>query len=259
MLLSNKSGLTPDAPRRRARTLQAVNTLPRSENLRERIYGDLRERLQRCAIQPGERLVDQELAAAYGTSRMPARDALLRLEAEGYLVGTTRGFTVPTLSLQDIRDIYGVRRLLEPAAAADAARHIDAAAAAELGAALAQARAAVRHDDTEQMIQANMAFRQAWLSRVANPRLAATIARFVDHVQTVRLATLSNPPTRKIVADGLVGLHAVLVRRDVAGTRRRMAAFLDAAEKAYFGVREAQLSATNGERGKPRARHVRPR
>lgn len=246
MLIAHKSGLTPAAPARGARSLHAVGALPRSENLRERIYVDLRERLQRCAIQPGERLVDQELALVYGTSRMPARDALLRLVAEGYLVGTTRGFTVPTLSLQDIRDIFGVRRLLEPAAAADAALHVDAAAAAELKAALAQALSAVQRDDTEQMILANMGFRQAWLSRVGNARLASTIARFADHVQTVRLATLSNPPTRQVVMDGLVGLHEVLVRRDAAGTRRRMVAFLAAAEKAYFTVREAQLAATPG-------------
>jgi DNA-binding GntR family transcriptional regulator len=223
-------------------TARAVRSLPRTENLSERIYTDLRGRLQRCAIRPDERLVDLELAAAYGTSRMPAREALLRLVAEGYLTGTTRGFTVPTLTLQDIRDIFGVRRLLEPQAAADAARHIDAAAVAELDSAIAQARRAVARGDTEQMILANMGFRQAWLSRVSNPRLANTIARFVDHVQTVRLGTLSNPPTRQIVMDGLAGLHEVLVRRDAAKTRVRMAAFLAAAENAFFSVRKAELA-----------------
>lgn len=223
-------------------TVHAVRSLPRAENLSERIYTDLRARLQHCAIGPDERLVDLELAAAYGTSRMPAREALLRLVAEGYLVGTTRGFTVPKLALQDIRDIFEVRRLLEPHAAADAARHIDAAAVAELDAALAQARESVAKDDGELMILANMAFRQVWLSRVGNPRLASTIARFVDHVQTVRLATLSNPATRSIVVDGLEGLYEVLVQRSASKTRTRMAAFLAAAEKAFFAVRAAELA-----------------
>ena len=70
---------------------------------------------------------------------------------------------------------------------------------------------------------------------------AGTIERFVDHVQTVRLATLCNPPTRKIVVDGLEGLHEVLVQRSAARTRARMAAFLAAAEKAFFSVRAAEL------------------
>lgn len=224
------------------RTAHVVPALARAENLSERIYTDLRTRLQHCAIGPDERLVDVELAAAYGTSRMPAREALLRLVAEGYLVGTTRGFAVPTLGLRDIRNIFEVRRLLEPHAAADAARHIDAAAVAELDAALAQARTAVATDDGELMIQANMAFRQVWLSRVGNERLAGTIARFVDHVQTVRLATLCNPPTRQIVVDGLEGLYEVLVERSPSKTRTRMAAFLAAAEKAFFSVRQAELA-----------------
>lgn len=239
MLLRNNPG-SPQMPT--FRTAHAVSSLPRAENLSERIYTDLRARLQRCAIGPDERLVDLELAAAYGTSRMPAREALLKLAAEGYLVGTTRGFTVPALGLQDIRDIFEVRRLLEPHAAADAARHIDAAAIAELDAALAQAHASVANDDGELMILANMAFRQVWLSRVGNPRLASTIARFVDHVQTVRLATLCNPPTRKIVVDGLEGLYEVLVARSAPRTRARMAAFLAAAEKAFFSVRAAELA-----------------
>jgi DNA-binding GntR family transcriptional regulator len=235
------------------RTAHAVSSLPRAENLSERIYTDLRERLQRCAIQPDERLVDVELAAAYGTSRMPTREALLRLVAEGYLIGTTRGFAVPKLTLQDIRNIFGVRRLLEPPAAADAAQYIDAAAVAELDAAILQARAAVANDDTEGMILANMAFREVWLSRVSNARLADAnaIARFVDHVQTVRLATLSNPPTRQIVMDGLEGLYEVLVQRDAAKTRGRMAAFLAAAEKAFFSVRKAELIGTLPMRRKP--------
>lgn len=92
-------------------TARSVSSLARADNLSERIYTDLRARLQRCAIRADERLVNVELAAAYGTSRMPAREALIRLVAEGFLVGTTRGFTVPTPSLQDIRDIFGVRRL----------------------------------------------------------------------------------------------------------------------------------------------------
>lgn len=239
MLFRNNPG-SPQMPT--SRTAHVVSSLPRAENLSERIYTDLRARLQHCAIGPDERLVDLELAAAYGTSRMPAREALLKLVAEGYLVGTTRGFTVPTLSLQDIRDIFEVRRLLEPHAAADAARHIDADAITELDAALVQARASVANDDGELMILANMAFRQVWLSRVGNLRLASTIARFVDHVQTVRLATLCNPPTRKIVVDGLEGLYEVLVERSAPKTRSRMAAFLGAAEKAFFSVRAAELA-----------------
>ncbi|MEI7537477.1 MAG: FCD domain-containing protein, partial [Comamonadaceae bacterium] len=125
--------------------------------------------------------------------------------------------------------------------AANAARHMNAAAVAELTAAMHQARAAVAANDAHLMIVANMAFRNAWLSRVANRSLADTIARFVDHVQTIRLSTLRDPVARSVVVEGLEGIFAALVKGDANQTRVRMAAFLAAAERVFFSIRKAEL------------------
>jgi DNA-binding GntR family transcriptional regulator len=220
---------------------EIVSRLSKPDSLSERIYSDLRQRLQRCEIGPDDRLVDTEIAAAYGTSRMPVREALLRLANEGYLVGTTRGFIVPRLTLEDIRDIFEVRKLLEPQAAANAARDLDNATEKALTQAIAEARRAAEADDVERLIAANIRFRAAWLGAVHNARLANTIARFVDHVQTVRLGTLRAPLTRKVVADGLEGLYDAFVRRDPSAAAKRMATFMAAAEEAFFTVRKAEL------------------
>lgn len=218
--------------------------LARAETLSDRIYDELRKRLQHAPLQPEERLVDVEVAAAYGTSRMPARDALLRLVNEGYLVGTSRGFVVPTLSIDDVRDIFEVRRLLEPAAIASVAPNIDAAAKQELTLALKRARQAAADNDDEEMALANMAFRQAWLSRVKNQRLANTIGRFVDHVQTVRLLTLVDKKTRQVVVDGLAKLHAALAKRDAKLAFTLMDQFMADAQAAYFSTHETGSEAS---------------
>lgn len=227
-----------------AQTMAAARAAPRplarAETLGDRIYDELRKRLQHAPLQPEERLVDVEVAAAYGTSRMPARDALLRLVNEGYLVGTSRGFVVPTLSIDDVRDIFEVRRLLEPAAIASVAPNIDTVAKQELTLALKRARQAAANNDDEEMALANMAFRQAWLSRVKNQRLANTIGRFVDHVQTVRLLTLVNRKTRQVVVDGLAKLHAALVKRDAALAFKAMERFMADAQAAYFSTHETE-------------------
>lgn len=215
--------------------------LARRDNLSDRIYDDLRERLQRGEFGPTVRLVDVDVAATYGTSRMPAREALLRLANDGFLDGTTRGFVLPQLSLEDIRDIFEVRRLLEPRAAANAARDLTDEAQHLMTVALEEARAASRSDDVEQLIESNMAFRKAWLDCVRNKRLANTIARFVDHVQTVRLGTLKDAVTRKVVADGLEGLHDAFLRRDPVAAADRMSSFMTAAEQAFFDIRKAEI------------------
>jgi DNA-binding GntR family transcriptional regulator len=217
--------------------------LARPDSFSERIYVDLRHRLQRGEISPDQRLVDVEIAARYGISRMPAREALLRLANEGYLVGTTRGFAIPRLSMDDIRDIFEIRRILEPQAAANAARDMQAPARARLGEALRQAQEAAAGDDVDSLILANIAFRQAWLGALRNERLVMTIGRFADHVQTIRLGTLRDPQTRAVVIAGLEGLHAAFMRHDAELARRRMARFVEAAERAYFKVRRRELEA----------------
>lgn len=230
----------------------STTPLARQGNLSDRIYAELRRRLQRQPLAPDERLFDLEVAAAYGTSRMPARDALLRLVNEGYLVGTTRGFVAPTLGLDDVREIFEVRRMLEPQAIAGVAKTIDAAAARELGDALQRARRAVAANDGEEMMLANMAFRHAWLSRVKNKRLAGTILRFVDHVQIVRLNTLNNAEIRNNVMEGLERLYEALMDRDEPQVRQRMIAFMTDAEHAFFAMRKAELDSSAHEAEQPR-------
>jgi DNA-binding GntR family transcriptional regulator len=222
-----------------------VDDLPaKSNSLSERIYAELRNRLQHGLIGLRDRLIDIEIAAAYGTSRMPAREALLRLVNEGYLIGTSRGFVIPRLSLNDIADIFEVRKLLEPRAAANAARELDAAALDSLREALERARAAQRDDNPDALILAVMAFRATWLNAVKNARLANTIARFIDHVQTVRLETLNDPMVRRIVVEGLEGLYEAFSHRDPIAVGDRMSAFMGAAEQTYFAARKRASDGT---------------
>lgn len=221
---------TPEADRDAA--------LSKPESLRERIYLDLRRRLQRSEIGPNDRVVDTDIATEYGASRMPAREALMRLVHEGYLVGSTRGFVIPALSLADVLEIFEIRRLIEPRAAALAARDLTADAAAALTAALAEARAADARADVEAMILANIAFRAAWLGAVRNARLAATLARFVDQVQAVRLSTLRDGATRRVVLGGLLRLHDAFLRRDAVAAADRMAEFVASAERAFLALHD---------------------
>jgi DNA-binding GntR family transcriptional regulator len=223
----------------------SVEDLPaKSNSLSEKIYAELRNRLRHGLIGPHDRLVDIEIAAAYGTSRMPAREALLRLVSEGYLIGTSRGFVIPRLSLNDIADIFEVRKLLEPRAAANAARDLDAAAFDSLGKALKRARSAQRDDNPDELILAVMAFRAAWLNAVKNVRLANTIARFIDHVQTVRLETMGDPTVRRNVVEGLEGLYEAFSNRDPIAAADRMSAFMGAVEQTYFSARKRAADGT---------------
>ena len=123
-------------------------------SLRAQIYQDIRDRIHHGGLGPNDRLVDVEIAGNLGVSRMPVREALLQLTHEGYLVGTTRGFMLPTLTPTDVANIFEVRRCLEPRAAAHAARNLDAAGMERLAAALTDAETAVATADADLLFQA---------------------------------------------------------------------------------------------------------
>lgn len=202
-------------------------------SLSSQIHTDLLARIQNGEIGPEDRLVDIGIAQEMGVSRMPVREALLRLANDGYVTSTTRGFMLSRLEHEDITDIFEVRRLIEPRAAANAARDLTAADHAVLTAALEDARAAIAARDITRLAQANVVFRHTWLGAVRNTRLAETISRFADQVQFIRGVTLDDPHVQQIVLVGLTRLHAAFLARDAMATADAMTDFLVNAQQAY--------------------------
>ena len=100
------------------------------------IAESLRDEILRGDFPPGAPLRQEELAGRFQVSRIPVRDALLRLEAQGLVhVYPNRGAFVISLSADEVREIYDMRILLEgdlieravPRMTADDWRRIDAA------------------------------------------------------------------------------------------------------------------------------------
>ncbi|MGQ9584513.1 MAG: GntR family transcriptional regulator [Anaerolineae bacterium] len=75
----------------------------------------LREAILNGYFEPGEKLDQDHIAAEFEVSRTPIREALRRLEAEGFVeVRPHYGVYIARPSAQDIQEIYDVRKLLEP-------------------------------------------------------------------------------------------------------------------------------------------------
>jgi DNA-binding GntR family transcriptional regulator len=80
----------------------------------ERVYAQLRERLLRGDLPVGRRLVEQQLAAEFNTSRTPVREALRRLEGDGHIVRDSGGGVCPSApSVKSMRELYEVRVAIE--------------------------------------------------------------------------------------------------------------------------------------------------
>jgi len=80
----------------------------------DRVYEELRDRLTRGGIPIGGRIVEQQLAAEFHTSRTPVREALRRLEGDGHLTRDPSGGLRPRVpSVRAMRELYDVRLVLE--------------------------------------------------------------------------------------------------------------------------------------------------
>lgn len=84
------------------------------ERAAEQVVAKIRDAITSGRLRPGDRLMQDELAGHLGVSRMPIREALRRLEAEGLVtLQPYRGATVAQLSVQELREIYEIRIALE--------------------------------------------------------------------------------------------------------------------------------------------------
>ena len=199
----------------------------KSEPLAQRVYDGLIGQITTNQRVPGDRLVEASIAREMDVSRTPVREALSRLKNDG-LIRSARagGYTIITPSLTDIREIFEIRRALEPVAFAKvvaAARPDDDDAFLALQAAVEQAQTPTAS------AHANSEFRAFWVDRIANARMRETLLRFHMQVQLVRLATLHSADGREAAQQGTARLAKAFVDRDTETAFTAMQAFVDAA------------------------------
>jgi len=90
------------------------------------IAAALRSMIAQGQLPDGARLVERDLAARFEVSRIPLREAIQRLAAEGLVeLQRNRGAAVRTLAPADIAEIYSLRKLLEGDAIHRAVQHMD--------------------------------------------------------------------------------------------------------------------------------------
>src|SRR5690625_3817462 len=82
--------------------------------MREEVYDILRDWIMMGELEPGEKLRDQELSELLGISRTPVREALLKLEDDGFVVTKANRWTlVSPIDLKDAESIFPIVKTLE--------------------------------------------------------------------------------------------------------------------------------------------------
>ena len=154
----------------------------------------LREAIMSGSLKPGQRLVERELCEMMGVSRPSIREALRLLEADG-LVNTVphRGPMVSTISLEEARQLYAARAVLEGFAGRECARLHDPAVVRKIGEALTRLKAALTESDMIAVLEAKTDFYAALIGGCQNAFIERMLKPLHDRITLLRITSMSHP------------------------------------------------------------------
>ena len=186
-------------------------------------------------LKPGEHLRELPLANRFGVSRVPVREALIRLEHEGLVRGEPRrGAFVVGMTLADIRELYEVRAILEVRGARLAAEGAAPENLANLRRITQDFRVEADRGDSESLAGVDIAFHREVMTAAHHRRLLATWEPLSGIIQT--LLTLTNErSTQSKILSAHSPLASAIILGDAAAAE---AATLKTLEE---GVQNAEL------------------
>jgi DNA-binding GntR family transcriptional regulator len=195
--------------------------------LRDRIYEAIRDLVERGKLQPGQRLTEVHLAARFGASRTPVREALFQLAREGLLEPLERGYGLPDISMSAVLARLGVRSLLDPAMTVHVVE-TGSPAQIELVTAMANEARSLLASDPSPFAPAGAVhgFQKGLVATCANPVLARCCAVLEDDFLAARLLLFRTARNRLITADYLGVLVQTLQARDAPAAGAETRAFI---------------------------------
>jgi DNA-binding GntR family transcriptional regulator len=149
-------------------------------------------------LRPGERVAQEQFAEALGVSIAPVREALRVLQQEGQVVyRPRRGYFVRELRIEDLEEIYELRRLLEERAARLALPALDETSLASIQAAVRTCVRAASRGEVAVQLEANRRFHFAILEACDQPHTLRMIRVLWDSTEAYRAMYYNSAAERR--------------------------------------------------------------
>ena len=171
---------------------EAAHKLVKFPNLRERVYKILKGMIVSQEFPPGVKIDEEQLAKQLGVSRTPIRESLLRLENEGIVkIIPRRGASIVRHSREKIVELLLLREVLEGFAARLVAKNINETVLEKMKSLFRPFSKSNIRDRSKQYTQADMDFHNLVISTSKNSFLINMANVLNDHIQMLRLRTVS--------------------------------------------------------------------
>lgn len=209
--------------------------------LRELVFEALREAIINGQLEPGERLMEIQLADELGVSRTPIREAIRKLELEGLVLMVPRkGAYVASLSMKDVAEVFEIRGALEGLAAALAAERITDEELENLERQFVKSVELIDKADLKGMVEVDTGFHQILYQASRNERLAQIISNLREQIQVFRQTSLSYPGRMKIALKEHRGIVDAVSARDSETARKLAQDHIENAENSMMQVIRAE-------------------
>lgn len=168
--------------------------------LRDVVFNTLRQAILRGEMEPGERLMEIQLAQKLGVSRTPIREAIRKLELEGLVIMIPRkGAEVAHITEKDMKDVLEVRSTLEELVVELAIKNVTEEKLDELKAANKVFESAVVSKDVVNIVEADVKFHDILYSMTNNARLIQIINNLREQMYRYRLEYVKDARTHSIL------------------------------------------------------------
>jgi len=155
-----------------------MNTFPalNLKSLKDQVYDYLREQMYRGTILPGSLINMDQTARQLGISKTPLRDALIRLEMEGFVtILPRRAVVVNVLTYRDIRELYEIIGALECSALLSSSNDMKPSDIERMKKLNEQMKKAIDKDDFDNYYDKNLKFHNVYLYLCGNKKLIKTV------------------------------------------------------------------------------------
>ena len=188
--------------------------------LRDVVFKTLRQAILKGELEPGERLMEIQLAERLGVSRTPIREAIRKLELEGLVLMIPRkGAEVAKISENNLRDVLEVRRSLEELAIDLACQRITEEELDELNKAEVDFKAAIENGDAMQIAQTDESFHEIIYNSTKNQKLVQILNNLREQMYRYRLEYVKDARAHSILISEHNDIIDKLSKKDEENTK----------------------------------------
>lgn len=205
--------------------------------LRELVFEAIREAIIDGRLKPGERLMEIQLADDLGVSRTPVREAIRKLELEGFVVMIPRkGAYVADISLKEIADVFEIRGALEGLAAELAAERATEDEIEHMERLLVELAEVIEQKALDRIVEIDTRFHEALYASSRNERLGQILNLLREQIQRFRTRTMTHPARMKVALEEHRGMIEALSARDTEQARHLAQEHIHSAENSLMAL-----------------------